>query len=224
MSTRTQQLSDDELRTFCDALLTGGADGAAKMANIMLCNGRTQRSLYQNVLGSAARQLGDMWDKDEVSFVGVHTAMFRIETIIRETAKRYTRKSRPQDKRAIFATVPGDEHITGLKIATEVQRSKGWEIRQVLRPTHDELLSIVAGSDAEIIGLSIGSSSSMSKLYRLVRVLRVYHPNMKILICGSLVAEDHEPFLQLGVDACASSLGRSVELLEKMSEEISAAN
>lgn len=223
MATQTYTEPDERMAELCDALLFGGVDGASTIARKLVEAGQTQRSLLLDVLTPAARHLGLMWDQDEASFLSVNVGTLRVETIIRETAHLFKKRSIHQAWSAIFANVPGDEHTIGLKMAAELQRSKGWDIEIFCRPTLEALLSSVDASSKQILGLSIGSASSMHHLYKLVRALRRSRPDLKILISGSLVAGSKQSIDLLGVDACASNYEQAEKMLNQLAKQTATA-
>ena len=200
---------------MCQVLLAGGPKGGEAAISTMMSDGLSLKGLYLDVLGPVARHLGTLWREDQATFLGVSTAAVRIEEILRkfQSTKPIIVRSK---KQAIFASVPGEGHTIGVRMAADLQRTKGWDIHLVTNASFGDLLSEIENSPAEILGLSIGSRASMHGLYSIVKALRVSRPNMKILVSGSLISVDTSPIELLGVDAIAGSFEQAETMMDEL--------
>lgn len=215
----TFSLSDDARDDLCDKLCSGGVTAGSTAVRELMSDGLSVRQLYIEVLKPVAERLDQLWNLDRVSFVEVGVAMVRLENIVRERMSPDQTFVTRSYQQAIFASVPGDMHTAGLRMAADLQRSNGWDIHLILSSSVSELLSQVELSPARILGLSIGSRKSMHPLYTLVRSIRVSRPDVKVLVGGSLVAADQHPFQLLGVDAFAASFDEAESKLQEWAEE-----
>ncbi|WP_298361563.1 B12-binding domain-containing protein [uncultured Litoreibacter sp.] len=212
-------ISDDDRDGLCQTLCTGGVRGGSSAAARLMSQGLSIHNLYFDVLKPVAERFDDFWNEDRVTFLEVHVAMVRLEQIVKEYAcPKPTIDGLPK-RQAFFATVPGDEHTAGLRMAANIQRSKGWQIRLITHLSHAKLLSEIEHSPTTILGLSIGSKNSMHQLYNLVRSVRVSRPDVRILVSGSLVAVDEHPIRLLGVDASAKSFEEAEQMLDDLVEQ-----
>jgi len=209
------RLTTQNKDTICQVLLSGGPKGGEAAVNGMLSEGLSFRELYLEVLCPAARHLDALWSKDQATFLEVNVAAVRIEAVLRKYQSINPIIARTP-KQAIFASLPGEGHTIGVRMAADLQRSKGWDIHLVTNATLIDLLSEIESSPAEILGLSIGSSASMHGLYRIVKALRVSRPNMLVLVSGPLVVIDPRPVQLLGVDAIAESFEQAEAMLDKL--------
>jgi len=212
-------ITEDDRNLLCDRFLYGGAKGGASIVEKMLSEGMPPRDLCLKVLGPVALKLGDLWKEDCVEFLSVSVASMRIEAILDPKIHGEPRTTENTRKRAIFASLPGDGHTIGLKMAAYLQRLKGWHIQLILRANYSDLLSEIERSSIEILGLSIGSSSSMHELFTFVKSLRRHRPSLKILVSGSLVATAEHPLHLLGVDAYAATFEEAENMLDELAEQ-----
>lgn len=215
---KTLQFSTEDLDNLCDQLQTGGVEGGTAALRRMMADGLPARDLYLTVLPAVTRQLGRLWDEDRITFLNVRTAIARIEMLLRDIANTEPTIITRKKRQAIFANVPGEEHCLGVKMAADIQRSKGWDIHLITHGSYTELISEIEASPAQILGLSIGSQSSMHRLYTIVRALKLSRPDVKVLVSGSLVAIDERPIQLLGVDAHAATFEQAELLLNDLAE------
>ncbi|WP_425661076.1 cobalamin B12-binding domain-containing protein [Roseobacter sp. EG26] len=186
-------------------MLRGAPFSGEDALHQLMSDGMSKRDLYLRVLPQAARQFGTLWDKNEVSYLSVQLAMLRIEGFLEETQSpeplRITRKA----KQAILASIPGDSHTIGAKIAADALRSKGWDVDLKTNVNYSKLMVEIDQSPASILALSVGSISSTNTMQRILKAVRLIRPEVKLLIGGPLVQVDQNLFDDLEIDGLFSS-------------------
>lgn len=208
--------AEAERDRLCTALLRGKAGAGPALLNCLAATVPDRRALYLEVLGPVLHRLGERWVEDKSSFSDVISASMQIDSVIEEIIRCRPSTATPDRKRAIFANVPGDSHTIGLKMAADLQRSKGWDIRLITQSTLTTLIPEIEGTSAQIVGLSAGSERSMPVLFDLLAMLRSRRPDIKVLVSGAFVAIDARQVRHLGVNACAASFEEAEVLLDKL--------
>jgi len=210
------KLSTTDRDLLCQQFMFGGATGGQTALQDLFPAGLVRRELCLDVLRPVADRLGVLWREDEVTFMSVRVATLRMELLLQKTAEPIDPVIGKKSKQAIFASVPGEDHTFGVRIAADLQRAKGWDVHLVVNASAADLLSEIVNSPAEILGLSTGSSSSMHALYTTVRSVTERRPDMRILVSGALVGFDARPIELLGVTAHADTFERAETLLEAL--------
>lgn len=188
-----------EVVLLCAALTGPDAERALAMTRQALETEMSFDRLCETRLAPAARHLGRLWETDELSFAEVAMAANRLFGILRTLAHRPA--PRNDAPFAVFASVPGEEHVLGVTMAAERARGAGWEVALLVGLGHDALVSRIAEIAPDAIGLSLSGGRSLLPLTRLVLALRVAAPTSHIVVSGPGVAAIGEPLL--GVDAMA---------------------
>ncbi|MEM9966907.1 MAG: cobalamin B12-binding domain-containing protein [Pseudomonadota bacterium] len=202
------------------ALISSDAKTAAALLEQHYLSGVGVRDLYLQYISPAAAQLGRWWEKDEVSFADVTIGIGRVYAIMRNLSGRLPQDVIPKGKTALFASVPGDDHILGLKIAAELAREEGWHIDLQLDTDHDALVSHIASAGHHLIGLSGGGEHALSALARLVFALRVSEPNALILVSGNIVNEAADRISLMHVDAISADFEEAMLQLNRLWTQI----
>ncbi len=182
---------DVSIEAFCAALISPDAEAASRIIAQERRDGVPLDVVYLHTLSGAARHLGVMWEKDEVSFLGLTVAAGRIFEIMRGLRQEVPQQAHdPKSaKRAFFAAVPGETHTLGVTMAAALLRNHGWAIELRTGMSHDALVEAIAADDQKMIGLSAGRAEGVVALIRLVLALRIVKPEAKIIVCGHVVSE-----------------------------------
>jgi methanogenic corrinoid protein MtbC1 len=209
-------VSSDAIRAISDALISPDAKAAAQLIEQHHQNGVDVKTLYLEYISPAADQLGSWWETDEVSFADVTIGIGRTYAIMRNLARRFPPPSVPEGKTALFASVPGDDHILGLKIAADLARKEQWNIDLALDLDHDELISRISDTGHHLIGLSAGGEHALPALARLVLALRVSEPSALILVSGNIVNEARDSIKLMHVDAMSAHFEEAMQYLNTL--------
>jgi methanogenic corrinoid protein MtbC1 len=201
-----------EVILLCAALTGPDEDRALRLAREALEAEMSFDALCETRLAPAARYLGHLWEEDALSFADVSLAANRLFGILRTLAHRPV--PRTDAPFAVFAAVPGEEHVLGITMAAERARGAGWEVALLLGLGHDALVARIAGLAPDVIGLSLSGPRGLLPLTRLVFALRVAAPAAPIVVSGPGVALIGEPIV--GVDALAADFDGAMAALEKL--------
>ena len=182
----------------------------------------TVEALLLGYLSPAARQLGEWWEADEISFADVTVGTGRIYGIMRTLNRQLPRPEMPQHKAALVAPVPGETHLLGARMATDLLRDQGWTIDLELDNDHDTLLERIERSGHLVIGLSAAGEHAMPNLARLALALQVRLPRVVIFVGGNIVAEAKDQIALIGVDAMSQNYAEAATLLDALWERASA--
>jgi methanogenic corrinoid protein MtbC1 len=204
--------ADDQIVALCAALTGPDPDRPERLARAGLESGLSFDALCETRLAPAARRLGELWERDELSFAEVALAANRLFGLLRTLAHRPA--PRTDAPFAIFAAPPGEEHILGVSMAAERARGAGWEVALYIGLDHDTLVARIAAAAPEVIGLSLSSGRTLLPLTRLVVALRVSAPAVPIVVSGPGVALIGEPIL--GVDAMTADFDAALAALARL--------
>ena len=157
-------------------------------------------------LGPIAKEIGVLWNSDKVSFLEATVGASRIYSYLRYRRRPPLMPDRGVRKSATFALVPGDMHTLGISAATDVFRSRGWDITLLIGQSHDELNAHFEESEDLLFGFSAGSDHSLAALGRLVVALTVARPVAHVMVSGQIATEPGAILALPGVDFCDAEL------------------
>ena len=184
------------LEDLCAALIQDDDVGAIEVIFSALEEETTEEVIYLKYLASAARMLGDWWLEDRASFAQVTIGTGTIISVMRKLKRRYMQSHSSRDVAVVFASVPGEDHTLGVRMAADLFRADGWDIELKTGQSYEELVADIERLPKSIVGLSIGGKRSLESLSRLVVALQECCPNAALVVCGHGV-KDIKPQLSL---------------------------
>lgn len=165
-------------------------------------------------LGPVAKLIGTLWTEDKVSFLQATVGATRIYGHIRYRRRAMVPQQRLIRRAATFILVPGDMHTLGISAATDVFRSRGWDITLLVGQSHEDLCRVLERSDDLLFGLSAGSGHSMEGLARLVVAVTVDRPGAHVLVSGQIATRRDRVMALPGIDACEPDLDAAYQWLD----------
>lgn len=186
----------DELEKLAHALIDQDDGAALRIIMELRTDGKGAEVIYLAHLAAAARLLGVWWEEDRVRFSQVTLATGRIFAIMRSMRHLFEPVALVEGKSALFASVPGEDHTLGVRMAADLFRKEGWDITVKTGLDHDALVAQIEQTPARILGLSMSGQHSFEALSRLVLAVRISAPHMAIFLSGQSV-DENMPLLEL---------------------------
>lgn len=198
--------SKEELEALTQALISDDDTAAADIINTLRADGTAPETIYLKYLARAARRLGDLWNEDRVSFTRVTIATGRMFSLMRSMRHLFEPRVLTNERAAIFASVPGEDHTMGVRMAADIFRQGGWDIELKIGLDHDALVAEIEKNPRGLVGFSIGGEHSIDALSRLVFAINISCPQSRLFVCGPYV-EEARPVLELmGLDGIADDI------------------
>ncbi len=182
--------------------------------------GNTTESLFVDLLAPAARRLGQYWEDDSGDFVDVTMGLWRIQEVLRELTQRMPPDVRSGHgaRRALFSTMPGEQHSFGTLMVAECFERAGWETEVLIEPTQAEIVEKAAKVNFDLIGLTVSCDCPTATLRSLVQSIKSVsdNPHVRILLGGRVINEAPELVGQCGADATAIDALSAVALADRL--------
>lgn len=209
---------ETEVAALCTALLSDDRQAAAEYILHAEARGISHETLCLSYLGVAASRLGEMWDRDEVSFLQVTVAVARIYALMRNLRRSAPATPVYEARTATFVSVPGEDHTLGVAMAAELLRSKGWNIHLLVGLGHNRLVDELAATQPRLIGISSSGKRTFASLTRLLVAARLSLPASKILVCGQVDPADFDVIGISGADSVAIGFEAAAAELERLGQ------
>lgn len=212
--------SRHKVERLCYALIAEEKSAGAAFIQSVQEDGATPEAIYLNYLAEAATVLGEWWNEDHASFQEVTIGTSRIYAIVRSLSYLFVPDRPLEVKSAVFATVPGETHILGIRMAADLFGSEGWNIDLKTGMSHDEMVAEMSASPYSILGLSAGGDHALGDLARLLVALRICRPDLKIFLGGQITDAPQELVSLLDVDGSASTVEDAQDVLQQFWAEL----
>ena len=215
--------SPEKVERLAYALISDDDSEGAKFIQNVREDGASLDAVYLTYLAKAAHLLGEWWTDDHVSFVEVTVGSSRIYSIMRGLSHLFMPRGPVEVKSAVFATVPGETHVLGVRMARDLFAKEGWDIDLKIGKTHDQLVDEIAKTDCLIVGLSAAGGHSAAALAKLVMALRISNPAAHIFVSGSIANEADDILALMDLDGIAPDITQARHFMDKAWTSINAA-
>jgi len=166
-------------------------------------------TLFLRAIPNAARLFHDWWAQDEIDFVTVTQASYRLQELVYSLSAEFV-LSGPKcgglsNYSALLVNTPNSQHSLGLLILSQYFKRYGWQILGGTTWREPDMVIMVQSSHVDLIGLSVSDEKQFGYLKQLIANLRKksLNPGLLVMVGGPMLAK-HAPLCEwLGADfAC----------------------
>lgn len=209
-----------EADAFATRALAVDAWALIEHAESFLARGSTIDSVLIDLLAPAARQLGIYWEEDRCDFVDVTMGLWRLQEVVHELASRMPVMCRADEHRALFSTMPGDQHSFGTALVDQFFRTAGWTTARIDPAEAGDLIDAVRSAEFDLVGLTITRAEQLETAPGLIADVRARsrNPDLVVMAGGRLLVERPELALLIGADGTAADARAAVARAEMLIE------
>lgn len=186
----------------------------------VLARGVAFDTIMVDLLAPAARLLGEFWEDDRCDFVDVTMGLWRLQEVVHEIACRVPieRLHAAGGRRALFASMPGDQHSFGTVVIDELFRRDGWVTDRVADAETADLLKRASADWFDMIGLTISCDCHIGALPSVIVGLRSVsrNPRVCIMVGGRVFSADPELAVKVGADGTARDAKLALEVAGRL--------
>lgn len=197
-----------------DRILAGDEAGAWKLVETFLVSGGSPQAALLDVLAPAMREVGDGWERGELSVGDEHRATAVALRLVGRLGPMFVRRGRPRG-RVVVASAPGDSHALPAAIVASVLRGHGYAVVELGGNTPEgSVLAEVEAAGGRLRGvvISVGSRDRLEAAQAVAAAVRSVAPDTPVLIGGPAVASGQEA-AELGSDGWAADAAGLAALL-----------
>lgn len=202
---------------FIDRTMADNPDGAVEYVRELLEDGVPFQNILLELMAPAARELGERWVHDQMSFVEVTLGVARMHRILREFdgVPSHMWSQKGLGCHALLLPTPGENHTFGLRLVQEFLLRESWTVTNHPVEDIDTLADVVSQQHFDVIGLSLSGETFIQALTDAVSLIRKTSKNrdVKIIVGGHIFAERPELTTMCGADALGADAPSSVAIL-----------
>lgn len=215
------QVTAEQVAQFSTEVLKSHESAIAYL-KIMVDQGATLDGLCLNLLAPAARRLGELWDADVVNFTDVTIALGRMQGVLRalSASMQLPRSATAVGRKALFVSVPGEQHTFGLAMVCDFFRISGWAVwsESLEHMQSSGLVTLLREQHFDVVGFAIGNDKSIPALAELIRNVRQVSMNrhLGVLVGGPLLVTRPQIATLVGADATGADARQAMLEAEKL--------
>jgi MerR family transcriptional regulator, light-induced transcriptional regulator len=200
-------------------------DAAVQFVQELIDDGVTFQRILLDLMAPAARELGELWDNDKMSFVEVTLGVARMHRILREFdgVPEHMWSKSGAGRHALLLPTPGEQHTFGLRLVQEFLLRESWSVTN--RPVESpELLKLVLrNGHYDIVGLSLSGETNVDSFLTSIATIRAHsvNPDIKIIVGGHLFIERPDLIKSCGADAYGADAPSTVRILNSWVNKLS---
>jgi methanogenic corrinoid protein MtbC1 len=181
------KLENENQEKFMNLLLEKRRRDATDYTISLLENGKSPDDLCHGILIPAMKQIGVLWQKNQITASDEHAAteitryvIFRLcDSIPRKQALPY---------RALVSCVPGEEHELGAEMVASYLESQGWTVYFTGHSAPcEDIVVLISRLKPEVIFLTSTLISNLPSTVQLSKGIRQTVPGSKIILGGRAV-------------------------------------
>lgn len=208
------------IREFADQVLAHEVNALADIIIGHLDREVAPETLFIQLIAPTARELGEKWNRDECDFVDVTMGLWRLQLLLRTIAVW----APPPDgwalktHRALFTTMPRDQHSLGTLMIGECFQRAGWDVETLIEPEQSEILLALGSSSFDVVGLTVTTDFYIADVPKLLTAMRSVscNPKLAIMIGGPALGYDPELARKLGADGTAADAAAALALADEL--------
>ncbi|HET9028873.1 MAG TPA: B12-binding domain-containing protein [Candidatus Aquilonibacter sp.] len=211
--------SDDNgkvARRYLDALLEGDETRASREVLLAVAKGQKVLDVYERILSPALREVGRLWQRNEITIAHEHLITNATERIIAQVMDLSPARTR-RDLCALTVALGDAEHELGARMVADAFTLCGWQAsflgQQV--PVHD-VVRYIEGISVDVVACSAMMTRDVSAIRDLAEAFES-KPVAPVIIVGGAAFDRHPQLWQrIGVDGYAATPLMAVALANEL--------
>jgi methanogenic corrinoid protein MtbC1 len=208
------------IRDFASQVLVHEVEALSEIVNGYLDQNVAPEVLFIQLIAPTARELGEKWSRDECDFVDVTMGLWRLQSLLRTIAVWAPPSPgwNLRTNKALFTTMPKDQHSLGALIVSECFQRAGWDVETLIEPEQSDILQALSATSYDLVGLTVTTDFSIAAVPKLLTAMRSVscNPNMAIMIGGPALGYDPGRARELGADGTAPDAEAALKMADEL--------
>ncbi|MBC8070462.1 MAG: cobalamin B12-binding domain-containing protein [Deltaproteobacteria bacterium] len=196
--------SERDIAELADLAVMLETSEALQRVEALMSSGATYEAGLLDLVGGAARLLGNQWLEDERSFAEVTLGLATLHRVV--ALMRHVLKP-PLASRGlhVLTSAPGEQHTLAIQVLGDLLVQAGWDAEVRPNLAEEELIAKVASEPVAMVGVSISSAAFVEPIAVLVARVRAASLNrdITVMLGGALDLSTHAK--EIGAVFCADA-------------------
>lgn len=182
--------------------------------------GLSGATIFLDLLAPTARQLGDLWLRDQCSFADVTIGLVRLQQIMRSLSPPVPHDADPlkRQPRALLLPFANEQHTLGLSVVKEMLLEAGWHVELVNVAHMGQAAELVGAGWYDLVGVSLSNDDLLAQLTSAISAMRRGSQNQSIgvLVGGASFNGKPDRGLLVGADGAPEDGREAVRMASDM--------
>jgi len=202
------------MHDYLGALRRGDARAALALVDELIDSGVSFDALCEEVVRPALYEIGDLWERGEISVADEHLATSISETVLALVGS-ITAAPPDAEARVLVCCTDGEGHAIGARMVGETFAAADWAV-QYLGPSTppDAIARAVAERGHHVVALSTTMCVNLPATAETIAAVREAAPTARILVGGQAYGGDPARAERVGADVFKDDVLGLVEEIE----------
>ncbi|WP_439574788.1 cobalamin B12-binding domain-containing protein [Phreatobacter sp.] len=209
-------VSAAEIDDFIQAIMFQDIHVAMAQINGLRARGLVSATIFLDLLAPTARQLGDLWLRDQCSFADVTIGLVRLQQIMRTMSPPPVHHAHPFERqpRALLMPYANEQHTLGLSVVKEMFLEAGWQVELVSVEHMGQARELLGAEWFDLVGVSLSNDDLLAPLTSAISAMRRGSQNRSIgvLVGGSAFNGRPDRCVLVGADGAPEDGREAVRL------------
>lgn len=205
-------------RVYLDALRTGDRRHALAVVDEARAAGLGLPALYLDVFQPALREIGRLWQDNEITVAEEHLATAVTQIAMGRLYDDFCMRTPRSGRTLLAACAQSERHEVGLRMICDLLEMEGWDATYLgATVPQDSLVAMVLKNRPDVLALSASIAPHLTQLKSLIEEVRAVTGDAVpyILVGGRPFLEDASLADRVGADAMARDTTSAVERLRE---------
>lgn len=205
------------LADYLAAVRAGDRRAAFAVIDAARSNGMDIRTLYEDVFVAAQREIGRLWQANEISVAAEHLATAITQAAMTRVYDELFTSARRKGCSLVAACADNERHELGLRMVCDLLELDGWDTCYLGATVPlESLIDIVRERRPRALALSTSLASHLPRLRETIAALReaLGEESPVILVGGRPFLDDPSLAGRIGADLTAPTAGEAARMLE----------
>jgi methanogenic corrinoid protein MtbC1 len=174
--------------------------------------------IYKTYLRPIMYQVGDMWEKGDLSIADEHHISSIVERMIAVVIP-YNKAIRTSDYSVLLMTMKTESHRIGLRMINEVFRSQGWRTFYIGAPIPwHSVLTMIKEQGIKTLAISLTMTDELNLLNEFISFIRNF-TDVKIIVGGQALTKSKQVSERLDADYYAYTEEDVINIIKVIEEK-----
>lgn len=181
-------ITESLYQTYVQSLLQGNKSECLDISQTLLEKDVEIRELYIQLFQKSMYEVGELWERNEISVAREHMATSITESLLSATYP-YLFSGETASKKAVISCTANEYHQLGGKMVADIFELHGWDSHFIGANTPPaELLHLIDEIQPDLVGLSLSVYFNLPSLKTALETIRGEFYNLDILVGGHAFA------------------------------------
>jgi len=185
-----QHIDPEIYTSLKEAALGKDPDACRREVNVALQTGTSPEDLADYYVPALARDMGDQWCVDQLSFAGVTIGVSRLQAMLRELGPSWTSDNAvTSESHAILLLVPREVyHTLGAIVLSSQLRRMGVSVKLILGGKPEDIAQRLDRTNYQAVFVSASCGETLESLRRIVHLVKTSAKTpIPVVIGGSIL-------------------------------------